>query len=129
MELSIEEIDGITDPIENAFAKLAVSQDLIVCDSEMITLKREKRGKNDKRSTSPDFLLKRDPNDLGIYIEVTKKNLCSRKSRQLNVMQEAGLSNRYVQITHNDILTVEQNDLDLFEYLVQKIEERECIEQ
>lgn len=44
-------------------------------------------------------------------------------------MQEAGLSNRYVQVTHNDILTVEQNGLDLFEYLVQKIEERECIEQ
>lgn len=73
MELSIEEIDGITDPIENAFAKLALSQDLVVCDSEMITLKREKRGKSDKRSTSPDFLLKRDPSDLGIYIRLQRK--------------------------------------------------------
>lgn len=92
----------------------------------MIVNKREKKGKGDKRTTVPDFLLKESSSDAGIYIEVTEGSVENgHKNRQLKVITEAGLASRYVQLTERELKKIKGDGVNLLSYIKTKIANRD----
>ncbi len=76
----------------------------------------------DKKSTVPDFVVKENPLDKGIYVEVTVSNEKSGgKNSQRKVMEKAGLSTRYVQLTMSEIKKISDDSINLIDYIKNKI--------
>lgn len=87
-------IEGITDKAEYAFALLAYTSGYTIEESPMLIAARDNR--HQQRTTVPDFILKKNKNDTGIFIEVTAgSKLAARKNRQKTVAKRLGLSKRY----------------------------------
>ena len=119
-----ENIPVSADYTERLFLDLAIEQGLLVSEAEMITLDREKRRKGDKRSTVPDFLVKENIADEGIYVEVTENNAQdAHKNRQRGVMVEAGLGSRYVQLIASELEEIQRSGASLIDYLKAQINE------
>ena len=119
-----ENIPVSADYTERLFLDLAIEQGLLVSEAEMITLDREKRRKGDKRSTVPDFLVKENIADEGIYVEVTENNAQdAHKNRQRGVMVEAGLGSRYVQLIASELEEIKRSGASLIDYLKAQINE------
>jgi len=116
------EVGGITDPVEKLFARTALKQGLLIYEAEMIKLPGKKKGKWDKKSTIPDFMIKENNLDKGIYVEVTVNNDKSgKKNNQRRVMEEAGLSTRYVQLTMDEIQKTLSDSINLIDYIKNKV--------
>jgi hypothetical protein len=119
--LGLAEQLGESDPTEKLFIELARKQGLIVNEGEMIKLPGKKQYKGDKRSTTPDFIIREKEGDEGIFVEVTAKNeRCGHKGAQLKVMREAGLAARYVRLTRQDLESLGDNG-SLLELIKSKI--------
>ena len=115
-----------SDETERLFLQIAKGQGLLVEEAGVIQIKREKRGKGDKRTTVPDFLVKENASDEGIYVEVTESNAHSgNKGAQRRVMTEAGLASRYVQLTGTELESVRKKGEGLMRYIKIKIENRD----
>lgn len=124
--LEESEIPGPTDATEGLFLKIAERQGFLITEAPMISLSRKKRNKWDKRSTVPDFLIRKDEQDEGVYVEVTENSIeDGHKHGQLRVMVESGLGSRYVQLTKQELEGVESVGANLFEYIERKISSRE----
>jgi hypothetical protein len=116
------EIEGESDPVEKLFGRIALEQGLLLSEAEMVKLPGKKENKWDKKSTVPDFLIKSDEADSGIYVEVTKRNDQSGgKNSQRKVMEEAGLGSRYVQLTGIELEKIKKEGMDLMGYIKNKI--------
>lgn len=97
-KLPFEEIQGISNEMERAFALLAFSAGLEIFDGGMITLGKNSQLK--QRSTNPDFLIKGP--GFSYYVEITEgENLGSRKAKQKAVMDAVGLP--YIQLTGSEV--------------------------
>lgn len=119
--LGLPDIEGESDPTEKLFAQIAHEQGLILCESGIIKLPGKKENKWDKRSTVPDFLVKKNEEDEGVYVEITvRSEQSAKKNRQRKVMQRAGLSDRYVQLTGEELKEIQENNIDLFSYIENK---------
>jgi len=119
------EIPEPTDVTEGLFLKVAQRQGFLITEAPMISLPRKKKNKWDKKSTVPDFLIRKNEQDEGVYVEVTENNIDDgHKHGQLRVMVEAGLGSKYVQLTKAELEEIETSGADLLEYIKVKIGSR-----
>lgn len=116
------EIEGISDPHERIFAQTALRLGFELYDGGMISLPRGIETKLKKRSTNPDFFIVSPDRKVKLYVEITRgENLGSRKAGQKAVMDQAGYSNNYYQLTGSDITEIaDSQTLSAFLQLVQR---------
>jgi hypothetical protein len=127
--MGVLEVEGSSDPAEKLFGQIALDQGLILVEAEMIKLPGKKENKWDKMSTVPDFLIKENKDDEGIYVEVTMRNEHSgNKNAQKRVMQAAGLLSRYAQITMQELENIKEKNISLIQYIKDKIAAENGIE-
>lgn len=101
--VTIEDVDGIEDPYEQAFASFMREQFpwIVVLSQVLIQVKVGYV----TRETRPDFLL-RNPSEQELYIEICGGKMTSRKRRQHRTAIDAGVGERHITFLGREVQTL-----------------------